>query len=188
MPFNQLIPLALQDALAEHSILTKMNETEIAALTSAYLELPVSPDVRPFLTSLSDDKSLHHKFARHTYVHANAPLSVMDALITANSGTLGVFFDSPKYIKSVDTTVKKFKPHKDAYVDFALSAGVQDKDCVLITSHSWDVVGAKRAGWRTVWVDRGGEGWCDGLGRGMGIHPDWTIKSLQDMGNVFSVM
>lgn len=59
---------------------------------------------------------------------------------------------------------------------------------VLVTSHKWDVVGAKKAGWRVVWVDRKNEGWSDGLGVGMSIKPDWVVESLDGMQKVFEAL
>ena len=124
-------------------------------------------------------------------MHSNAPLSVMDTLITSNPSTLAEFFYHPGRIRSVDTaheTPKRFKPHKRAYEAFAEEAGVEGRDIILVTSHKWDVVGAKRAGWRVTWVDRKGEGWSDGLALGMSINPDWRVESLEEMQRVFAVL
>lgn len=111
----------------------------------------------------------------------------MDTLITSNPSTLAEFFYHPGRIRSIDTAhecPKRFKPHPRAYEAFADEAGVKAGDIVLVTSHKWDVVGAKRAGWRVVFVDRKKEGWSDGLGLGMSINPDWKVESLDEMEGV----
>lgn len=83
---------------------------------------------------------------------------------------------------------KRFKPHPRAYEAFSEEAGVKSHDIVLVTIHKWDVVGAKRAGWRVVWVDRKSEGWADGLGVGMSIKPDWTVENLEGMQSVVEAL
>ncbi len=113
----------------------------------------------------------------------------MDALISSNPSTLQEFFYHPGKVRSVDTiaqTPKRYKPHPSAYAAFADEAGVKGADVILITSHMWDVVGAKKAGWRVAWVDRKGEGWSDGLGVGVCVKPDWSVASLEGMGEVFA--
>lgn len=125
----------------------------------------------------------------------------MDALITANQGDLGAFFSptAPIYepdsrktdgsggkVRSVDVwDMRCYKPSFLAYKQFEESVSALEKDCVLVTSHPWDVVGAKNAGWRVIWVDREGGGWIDGLGRGMGVAPDFVVATLDEMGDLW---
>lgn len=189
-PFSDLIPLALKDALAQHGLLSNVDTRALSALVAAFLSLPTSPDVRLLLDSLPSNNS-HFTLAANTYVHSNAPLAVMDTAINSNPTTLAEFFYHPGRIRSVDTAnecPKRFKPHPRAYEVFEEDAGVKNHDIVLVTSHKWDVVGAKRAGWRVVWVDRKNEGWSDGLGLGMSVKPDWRIESLDGMQKVIEAL
>jgi 2-haloacid dehalogenase len=45
----------------------------------------------------------------------------------------------------------------------------------LVSGNPFDVVGARSVGMRAAWVDRGGRGWCDGLG---GLLDDGNGKGL----------
>jgi 2-haloacid dehalogenase len=48
--------------------------------------------------------------------------------------------------------VRRYKPHPDVYR--LLPSGA-----TLVAAHAWDVVGARAAGYRAVWVDRDEGGW-----------------------------
>lgn len=49
-------------------------------------------------------------------------------------------------------------------------------EAYLISSNPFDIVGAARAGMGTVWVDREGNGWADGLGK-----PKHVVRSLEEV-------
>jgi 2-haloacid dehalogenase len=48
--------------------------------------------------------------------------------------------------------VRAYKPHPSVY-------GLLPADATLVAAHAWDVVGARAAGYRAVWVDREEGGW-----------------------------
>jgi 2-haloacid dehalogenase len=56
---------------------------------------------------------------------------------------------------SVDE-VGRWKPAPDPYRHAARECGVALERCVLLAVHPWDIHGAKRAGMRAGWVNRGG--------------------------------
>jgi 2-haloacid dehalogenase len=57
-------------------------------------------------------------------------------------------------IVSIDD-VKQWKPRPEVYLHAALVAGVEPAQVALVSAHSWDVQGAKRAGLSAGWVRRG---------------------------------
>jgi 2-haloacid dehalogenase len=62
------------------------------------------------------------------------------------------------------------KPHPDAY---ALARAESGRECWMITAHGWDIVGAKRAGMRTVWLSKRERRWLEALPR-----PDLEVPDL----------
>jgi len=58
--------------------------------------------------------------------------------------------------------IKTYKPSCKVYEYLARRVG--KGDIWLVSGNAFDVVGARAAGLKAVWVDRGGEGWRDGLG------------------------
>jgi 2-haloacid dehalogenase len=61
--------------------------------------------------------------------------------------------------------VRKYKPHPDVY-------GLMPRGSVLIAAHAWDVLGATKAGYDGVWVNRKNEDWP---------FPDAEPKSAPDL-------
>jgi 2-haloacid dehalogenase len=63
--------------------------------------------------------------------------------------------------------VERYKPHAAVY-------GLLPERATLVAAHAWDVVGARAAGLRAIWVDRAERGWPlpDRLA------PDGTASSL----------
>ena len=55
--------------------------------------------------------------------------------------------------------VEFYKPHPAVYRHAAERLGVEPKGVTMITSHAWDIVGAKQAGLDAVWVDRHEREW-----------------------------
>jgi putative hydrolase of the HAD superfamily len=71
------------------------------------------------------------------------------------------------------------KPDKGIFEVAERELGVEPSACVLVGDHPEnDVVGAKRAGWLAVWIDRGGDGSYAPL-PGTTEQPDAVIASLE---------
>ena len=70
------------------------------------------------------------------------------------------------------------KPDKGIFEVVERQLGVAPASCVLVGDHPLnDVVGAKRAGWRAVWIDRDGGGdYPDSHER-----PDAVVTTLSDL-------
>jgi len=66
---------------------------------------------------------------------------------------IDIFFDG---IFSVES-VQKYKPHPSAYEYVLKEMQTSAKEAMMIAAHSWDVLGAKRAGMQTAFVERDGK-------------------------------
>jgi 2-haloacid dehalogenase len=82
--------------------------------------------------------------------------------------------------------VKRFKPAPEAYTHLLSRLGVdrgEASSVAVVSANPFDIVGAAEIGLRTVWVDREGKGWTDGLGkpekvvRGLGDVVEWIRKA-----------
>ena len=77
--------------------------------------------------------------------------------------------------------VKKFKPHPVVYYHLAMKVGKSKEqmgDMWLVSGNPFDVVGAKAVGMKACWVDRGHQGWSDGLVDGEMGAPDFIGENL----------
>lgn len=50
--------------------------------------------------------------------------------------------------------VRAYKPHPEPYRHAARTLGLAPEALTLIAAHGWDVIGARAAGLRAVWIDR----------------------------------
>lgn len=81
---------------------------------------------------------------------------------------------------SVDA-IRRYKPDPKTYEYFVQTQQMQigeldPSEVVLVSANPFDVVGAAGAGMGSVWVDREGRGWGDGLGR-----PGHVVRSLEEV-------
>jgi len=77
------------------------------------------------------------------------------------------------------------KPDKGIFEVVERQLGVEPGACVLVGDHPLnDVVGAKRAGWRAVWIDRDGGGAFEEAGE----RPDAVITSLDELPGALEVL
>ena len=90
---------------------------------------------------------------------------------------LGQYFESVVFAQ--DHRVAK--PDKGIFEVVERQLGVEPAACVLVGDHPLnDVVGAKRAGWRAVWIDRDGGG-AFVPHPGCEEHPDAVVTSLDEL-------
>jgi 2-haloacid dehalogenase len=105
------------------------------------------------------------------YSDAEAALVVladaaMPAYVLTNSGAdstrellrRGGLVNRISGVFSVDD-VRRYKPDPAPYAHAARAIGIQPPSLTLIAAHAWDVLGARKAGLETIWVDRRDEGW-----------------------------
>jgi 2-haloacid dehalogenase len=57
---------------------------------------------------------------------------------------------------SVDDTVRRYKPAREVYRDVELFFDLPPADFCLIACHTWDILGAAAAGWKTAFIARPG--------------------------------
>lgn len=82
---------------------------------------------------------------------------------------------------SVDS-LKLFKPHSRTYDHLVETVGQKGQPgrVWLVTSNPFDVVGARSAGLNSVWVDRSGNGWTDGLGQVVEATPSSIVGGVDE--------
>ena len=69
-----------------------------------------------------------------------------------------------------------WKPAGAAYEYAARACSAQPADMLLVAVHPWDIDGAKRAGLRTAWVNRGGRPYP-----GYFLAPDHSVAALPEL-------
>lgn len=126
--------------------LTRPVEEAVSHVLEGFPLLDVHPDVPVGLRALS---------ARGLRVVTltNGSLSQSQALLER----AGVA-DLVEQRLSVDDA-GRWKPHPDAYVYAARTAGVPLERCAMVAVHPWDLMGAASVGMTTAWVDRRGTPW-----------------------------
>jgi 2-haloacid dehalogenase len=95
---------------------------------------------------------------------------MLDAVIR-HSGLQGVFGD----VISVDEA-RTYKPSPRVYALAVNRLRAQPQDVVLVSANAFDVIGARRFGCRTIWVDRRGSPWDE-----LDAAPDATVKTLAEV-------
>jgi 2-haloacid dehalogenase len=113
------------------------------ALLDAYRTLKAYPDARPALAALRAK-------GMKTAILSNGSKDMLAAAVEA--ARLG---DALDFVLSVDD-VGGFKPGPNVY---ALATGrlqVKAEEIAFVSSNRWDVAGARRAGFRPLWVNRAG--------------------------------
>jgi len=114
------------------------------SLFEKYLNLDPYPEAKDALGKL---KSLG---GRKLAILSNGSTAMLSALVK-NSG-IDVFLDATI---SVDGA-RKYKPHPDCYALIEKTLRVGQDEVVFVSSNGFDVAGAKRFGFKVVWIRRGG--------------------------------
>lgn len=133
-------------------------------LIDAYLELEPYRDAVEGLRMLRERDHTLVAFSNGT------PHSLRTLL--GNAGVLDLLDD----VVSVDE-VKTFKPDPAVYEHLAGRFGGDDGDIWLVSSNYWDVMGARHAGLRAIWVQRSEQQIPDPWGR----KPDFIVPDLLEI-------
>jgi 2-haloacid dehalogenase len=121
-----------------------IDDEEIESILEVIKRLPPHPDVIPALTRLGE--------AGFTMVAlTNGNQNVAEEQLAY--AKIDQFF---KHIISVEN-VGYYKPHAQTYDFIIKKSGVESKDAILVAAHGWDIVGAKRAGLQTAFIEREGK-------------------------------
>jgi len=142
----------------------QLPESDQARLMDAYLRLPVFAEV---VASLKALKSQGHRLM----AFSNGVEASIRALLT-NAGVLPHLED----VVSVDD-LRTFKPDPAVYAYLAQRTGRPPGETWLISSNGWDVIGAKAAGLRAVWVKRQPEAVFDPWD----VEPDLIVSQLDEL-------
>ncbi len=130
-------------------------------LLATYGRLPAFPDVAPALTSLRDE-------GRRVVAFTNGPVAAADALL----GRAGLR-DHLHDVVSADE-VGSFKPDPAVYRHLLSRVGAPADRVVVVSSNSFDVLGAKHAGLQAAWVRRSEATRLDPWG----VEPDAVVSDL----------
>jgi 2-haloacid dehalogenase len=112
-------------------------------LLDAYLTLDAFPDARPVLRDLKGR-------GQSTAILSNGSPKMLAAAVTA--AKLDGQLDA---VLSVDA-IRIYKPRHEVYTMAANHFRLAPADIIFVSSNRWDVMGAARYGFHTVWVNRAG--------------------------------
>ncbi|MEX1201111.1 MAG: haloacid dehalogenase type II [Methylophaga sp.] len=118
-----------------------LSDVQKQALLDSYSQLPAFNDVAVGLSRLKAED--HQLFA-----FSNGSKQAVEALLF-NAGIRSFFKD----IVSTDG-VKSFKPNPEVYRYFLRSVGASERNAWLVSSNSFDVIGAVSAGMNAAWLKR----------------------------------
>ena len=137
--FREVAGAALEVLLVENG--RDPDRQAIARVLDAFKELPPWPDLKPAL------ERLRERGVRLATL-GNGSADVAKALLE-RAGIASLFEASI----SVEE-VKHWKPHPAPYQHAIRKLGVAPGDAALVAAHSWDILGARRAGLRGAYVSR----------------------------------
>lgn len=151
----------------DHTAVTmgaELTDDQRARLLATYEALPAFPDARQALNALDDAGA---RLMALTNGPATAVIGLLDA---AGIG------DPLSEVVSADD-VGTFKPDPVVYHHLLERAGTPGERTVMVSSNPFDVIGAKHAGLRAVWVRRSEDSVWDPWN----VEPDATVDSLGEL-------
>ena len=158
--FWRLTEEALDFALAKHpEISTGLKPS----LLDAYLRLDCHPDVPVVL------EAMKMQGAKLAFLSNGSPDMLKSAVVAAG---LDVVLEQ---LFSVDA-VGNFKPHPLAYTIFENRWALTPAEITFVSSNRWDVAGAKKAGFRTIWLNR-----TEQPDEYRDFPPDRVIRSMHEL-------
>jgi 2-haloacid dehalogenase len=122
----------------------KIQETHLQELKEAVATMPPHPEVQGALVRLREA-------GFRLYTLTNNPKATCARQL--EEAGIGSLFERQF---SVDDTVHRYKPAREVYRDVEVFLGLQPADLCLIACHTWDILGAAAAGWRTAFIARSG--------------------------------
>ncbi len=136
-PFPEIAETALRTTLAQQGIDERVARNVLERLA----ELPPYDDAQAALVNARS---------------AGLTVATLTNGTASNTRTLLEGAGLDKYVEAVITVeeVGAYKPAPQPYRHAAKRLGLEPGDVSLIAAHGWDVLGARNAGLRAVWVDR----------------------------------
>lgn len=149
---------------------TPLAEQQKDELLQMYRRLPAFDDAADGLAAL---KSAGFRL----YAFSNGAADAVETLLQT-AGLRELFLG----VVSVDD-LRSFKPNPAVYSHFLRKSGATGNSAWLISSNSFDVIGAISAGMKAAWVRRSEENIFDPWG----IDPTLTVKSLKELEERISI-
>lgn len=140
-----------------------ISEAEAASVLDLLKQLPVHEEIQQGLSKLKDEGYL---IAALT----NSPEKIVCDRME-RTGLIS-YFD---IVVSVEE-IKKYKPCIEAYQLAAKKLKVSEREMIMVSSHSWDIMGAANAGMKTAFVKRDNE-----MLYPLAPQPDYICKNLPDL-------
>lgn len=144
----------------------------------AYNGLSPYPDVEAALATLRENPNVE------VYIFSNGTREMLSStLINCKpphvAEALKEIFPETAHISVDDDALKVYKPDPKTYEYVAVATGraFAQESVWLVSSNPFDIVGARKAGMRTAWVDRGEKGWTDGLGNCLDVVKNGVFKA-----------
>lgn len=125
----------------EHRYNCVLSATQKDHLSAQYAKLPAFDDVLPALLRLREEQ--HRCFA-----FSNGSQLAVENLL--NRAGLGEFFEGIISCEEIES----YKPNPDVYQHFVAKTNSNLNDTWLISSNSFDIIGATATGWKTAWLKR----------------------------------
>jgi 2-haloacid dehalogenase len=163
----------------------ELNDEQISKLAEAKLNLDPFPDSEKGLQKLNEakiiatEKQHEGKSDRTTFiVLTNGEYDKSDMLLS-NSG-LRRYFDC---IVSAEE-VRKYKPSREPYLLASKRLNLEISQIALVSSHLWDIAGARAVGMHTCWIDR--REYKKATDE-IDVKPDFVCTSVENIGNNISM-
>jgi 2-haloacid dehalogenase len=149
--------------------------------TSSYLKVNLGPEVKqelleaykilPAFDDVAIGLAQANKSGFRMFAFSNGSAETVEALLD-HAGIRSYFLG----VVSVDD-VKSFKPNPGVYSHFLRKTGSVGSDTWLISSNSFDVIGAISFGMRSIWVKRS----QDAIFDPWGMEPSLTVVNLLNL-------
>ena len=142
VPFGELGGAVLRMLARTRGV--QIHDSDLQELKEAVATMPPHPEVRGALVRLREA-------GFRLYALTNNPKATC-ARQLEQAGISSLF----ERQFSVDDTVHRYKPAREAYRDVEVFFGLPPADLCLIACHTWDILGAAAAGWKTAFIARSG--------------------------------
>jgi 2-haloacid dehalogenase len=142
VPFGELGGTVLRMLARTRGV--QVHDADVQELKEAVATMPPHPEVRGALVSLREA-------GFRLYTLTNNPKATC-ARQLERAGISSLF----ERQFSVDDTVRRYKPAREVYRDVEVFLGLPPADLCLIACHTWDILGAGAAGWKTAFIARPG--------------------------------
>ncbi len=163
--FTECTHQALQ--YTNQALAAQLSESDQDRLRTAYRKLPAYPGVVPTLKALREQ-------GHEILAFSNGKKS--DLLALFEQAQISAWFDQ---VVSVDE-VRTFKPAPEVYELLVQKTRADRSDTWLVSSNSFDVIGAGAVGLSTVWIQRKGQ-----VLDPFGYQPTHIINTLTNLSELF---